>query len=129
MWMCYAEQSWTKAVDKLSVAERLKDEFLALEFDAQHEMVYRYNVFDIEYLENLVKKYLHGIEICEEFINGGCGSCFVRKLIEAGLKEFITGYLKFFPEAEQPEAEQLEGEQPEIYEEEKIMSDGACSAN
>lgn len=99
MWMCYAEQSWTKAVDKFSAAERLIDEFTALEFDASHEAVYGKAGYSAEYCEALENKYKRGLEICREFIEGkSCGSCFVRKLVAADLKEYITCYSRFFPE-------------------------------
>ncbi|KAF5295136.1 hypothetical protein FQA39_LY13287 [Lamprigera yunnana] len=40
MWMLYAEQHWTKAVDLKSAVERLHQKLGALEFDANHEAIY-----------------------------------------------------------------------------------------
>ncbi|KAF5299864.1 hypothetical protein FQA39_LY11401 [Lamprigera yunnana] len=46
MWMLYAEQHWTKAIDLKSAVERLYEKLGALEFDADHKAIYgmeRYN--------------------------------------------------------------------------------------
>ncbi|KAF5271741.1 hypothetical protein FQA39_LY08064 [Lamprigera yunnana] len=40
MWMLYAEQHWTKAVDLKSPVEHLYEKLGALEFDADHEAIY-----------------------------------------------------------------------------------------
>ncbi|KAF5278709.1 hypothetical protein FQA39_LY18364 [Lamprigera yunnana] len=40
MWMIYAQQLWTKALDLKSAVERLYEELSALEFDADHEAIY-----------------------------------------------------------------------------------------
>ncbi|KAF5300812.1 hypothetical protein FQA39_LY19120 [Lamprigera yunnana] len=40
MWMMYAEQHWTKAIDLKLAVERLYKNLGALEFDADHEAIY-----------------------------------------------------------------------------------------
>ncbi|KAF5289504.1 hypothetical protein FQA39_LY15059 [Lamprigera yunnana] len=40
MWMLYAEQHWTKAIDLKSAVERLYEKLGALEIDADHEAIY-----------------------------------------------------------------------------------------
>ncbi|KAF5301362.1 hypothetical protein FQA39_LY10760 [Lamprigera yunnana] len=40
MWMLYAEQHWTKAIDLKSAVERLYEKLGALKFDADHEAIY-----------------------------------------------------------------------------------------
>ncbi|KAF5298085.1 hypothetical protein FQA39_LY11853 [Lamprigera yunnana] len=40
MWMLYAEQNLTKAIDLKSAVERLYEKLGALEFDANHEAIY-----------------------------------------------------------------------------------------
>ncbi|KAF5285243.1 hypothetical protein FQA39_LY16704 [Lamprigera yunnana] len=40
MWMLYAEQHWTKAIDLKLEVERLYEKLSALEFDADHEAIY-----------------------------------------------------------------------------------------
>ncbi|KAF5302608.1 hypothetical protein FQA39_LY10226 [Lamprigera yunnana] len=40
MWMLYAEQFWTKAIDLESAVERLYEKRRALEFDADHKAIY-----------------------------------------------------------------------------------------
>ncbi|KAF5284309.1 hypothetical protein FQA39_LY04602 [Lamprigera yunnana] len=41
MWMMYAEQHWTKAIDLKLAVERLYENLGALEFDADHEAIYK----------------------------------------------------------------------------------------
>ncbi|KAF5301053.1 hypothetical protein FQA39_LY10872 [Lamprigera yunnana] len=41
MWMLYAQEHWTKALDLKSAVERLYEELGALEFDDDHEAIYR----------------------------------------------------------------------------------------
>ncbi|KAF5301220.1 hypothetical protein FQA39_LY10806 [Lamprigera yunnana] len=40
MWMLYAEQHWTKAIDLKSAVERLCEKLGTLEFDADNEAIY-----------------------------------------------------------------------------------------
>ncbi|KAF5269109.1 hypothetical protein FQA39_LY08779 [Lamprigera yunnana] len=40
MWILYAEQHWTKAIDLKSAVERLYEKLGSLEFDADHEAIY-----------------------------------------------------------------------------------------
>ncbi|KAF5293968.1 hypothetical protein FQA39_LY13581 [Lamprigera yunnana] len=62
MWMAYAEQGWTKAVD-------LNDHLSALEVDAEHEAVYGlgkcYSLIECSELE---VKYETGVKLCDKFL-------------------------------------------------------------
>ncbi|KAF5273671.1 hypothetical protein FQA39_LY07361 [Lamprigera yunnana] len=61
MWMLYAEQYWTKAIDLKSAVERLFENLGALEFDADHEAIYgmeRY--YTTQQCEQLRDKYKIG---------------------------------------------------------------------
>ncbi|KAF5280259.1 hypothetical protein FQA39_LY18082 [Lamprigera yunnana] len=61
MWMLYAEQHWTKAIDLKSAVERLYEKLGALEFDADHEEIYgmeRY--YTVQQREELRDKYKIG---------------------------------------------------------------------
>jgi hypothetical protein len=99
MWMCYAEQSWTRAVDKYTAVERLVQQFDALQFDAEHEAVYGNGCFSPEYCEELAEKYRKGSELCQQFLDGhNCGFCLIKNLIELDLMVFITQLSEFFPE-------------------------------
>jgi hypothetical protein len=99
MWMCYAEESWTRAMDKYTAAERLVQQFTALQDDAEHEVVYGNGTFTPEYCQVIVKKYQKGSELCQAFIDGKtCGFCLIRNLVDVGLKDFIAELSEFFPE-------------------------------
>ncbi|KAF5282121.1 hypothetical protein FQA39_LY17677 [Lamprigera yunnana] len=61
MWMLYAEQHWTKAIDLKSAVERLYEKLGALEFDADHEEIYgmeRY--YTVQQCKKLRDKYKIG---------------------------------------------------------------------
>ncbi|KAF5284790.1 hypothetical protein FQA39_LY04515 [Lamprigera yunnana] len=58
MWMLYAEQHWTKAIDLKSAVKRLYEKLGALEFDGDHEAIYgmeRY--YTVQQCEQLRDKY------------------------------------------------------------------------
>ncbi|KAF5302141.1 hypothetical protein FQA39_LY10476 [Lamprigera yunnana] len=61
MWMLYAQEHWTKAIDLKSAIERLYEELRALEFDADHKAIYgmeRY--YMVQQCEELRDKYKIG---------------------------------------------------------------------
>ncbi|KAF5280844.1 hypothetical protein FQA39_LY17948 [Lamprigera yunnana] len=58
MWMLYAEQHWTKAIDLKSAVERLYEKLCALELDADHEEIYGMEkYYTLEQCEQLRDKY------------------------------------------------------------------------
>ncbi|KAF5276840.1 hypothetical protein FQA39_LY06392 [Lamprigera yunnana] len=64
MWMLYAEQHWTRAIDLKSAVERLYEKLGALQFDADHEAIYgmeRY--YTVQQCEKLRNKYQIGRKI------------------------------------------------------------------
>ncbi|KAK4872010.1 hypothetical protein RN001_016134 [Aquatica leii] len=67
MWMAYAEQTWTKAVDFQTAVQRLVQEFSALEFDAEHEAVYGFT--SPELCATLAEKYQNGQKFLETDAN------------------------------------------------------------
>uniref|UniRef100_A0A1Y1LLL8 Uncharacterized protein n=1 Tax=Photinus pyralis TaxID=7054 RepID=A0A1Y1LLL8_PHOPY len=88
MWMCYAAENWTKAVDAHTAVERLVQELSALVEDAEHEAVYGLGRFCTEEeCNDLVKKYSRGIKLCNLFLNGKyCLTCLRRQLCKAGFE-------------------------------------------
>jgi hypothetical protein len=99
MWMCYAEESWTRAINKYTAAERLVQKFTALQDDAEHETVYGNGTFSPEYCQVLTRRYQKGSELCQQFIDGKtCGYCLIKNLVNIGLKDFIVELSEFFPE-------------------------------
>ncbi|KAF5289397.1 hypothetical protein FQA39_LY15086 [Lamprigera yunnana] len=79
MWMLYAEQHWTKAIDLKSAVERLYENLSTLEFDADHEAIYdmeRY--YTVQQCEELRDKYK-----------------IVRKMSEIGLRYFLDTINKY----------------------------------
>ncbi|KAF5297010.1 hypothetical protein FQA39_LY12224 [Lamprigera yunnana] len=58
MWMLYAEQHWTKAIDLKSAVECLYEKLGALGFDADHEAIYGMKkYYPVEQCEKLRDKY------------------------------------------------------------------------
>ncbi|KAF5301050.1 hypothetical protein FQA39_LY10869 [Lamprigera yunnana] len=54
IWMLYAEQHWTKAIDLKSAVERLYEKLGTLEFDADYEAIYGMEkYYTVELCENL----------------------------------------------------------------------------
>ncbi|KAF5273441.1 hypothetical protein FQA39_LY07458 [Lamprigera yunnana] len=65
MWMLYAEQHSTKAIDLKSAVERLFEKLGALEFDADHEAIYGMEkYYTVEQCEKLQDKYKIGRKVC-----------------------------------------------------------------
>ncbi|KAF5276181.1 hypothetical protein FQA39_LY18596 [Lamprigera yunnana] len=61
MWMLYAEEHWTKAIDLKSAVERLYEKLGALEFDADHEAIYGMEIYyTVQQCEELRDKYKIG---------------------------------------------------------------------
>lgn len=97
MWMMYSEQSWPKAIDKISSIKRLKEELCALERDAVNEKNRISSYYSQEYLEELENRYSLGAEICTEYLEKKnlCDKCFITRLVNAGLKDFTNEVEKF----------------------------------
>ncbi|KAK5642108.1 hypothetical protein RI129_000344 [Pyrocoelia pectoralis] len=91
MWMMYAAESWVKATDLRTAVKRLKQEFSALVFDAQHEVVYGRGDYSEEQCNALADKFTLGVTICDKFLNYKyCVECLMKRLNEAGLEEFAN---------------------------------------
>ncbi|KAF5275264.1 hypothetical protein FQA39_LY06924 [Lamprigera yunnana] len=99
MWMLYAEDHWTKAIDLKSAVERLYEKLGALEFDADHEAIYgmeRY--YTVQQCEELQDKYKIRRKVCRKFLKGKtCSQCLVKRINEIRLRHFldtINEYIK-----------------------------------
>ncbi|KAF5303253.1 hypothetical protein FQA39_LY09992 [Lamprigera yunnana] len=67
MWMLYAQEHWTKALDLKSAVERLYEELGALEFDADHEAIYGMEkYYTVQQCEELRDKYKLGWKLRSE---------------------------------------------------------------
>ncbi|KAF5298120.1 hypothetical protein FQA39_LY02544 [Lamprigera yunnana] len=90
MWMLYAEQHWTNAIDLKSAVERLYEKLGVLEFDADHEAIYgmeRY--YTVQQYEKLRDKYKIGRKVCRKLLKGKtCSQCLVKRMSEIGLRHF-----------------------------------------
>ncbi|KAF5294232.1 hypothetical protein FQA39_LY13480 [Lamprigera yunnana] len=61
MWMLYAEQYWTKAIDLKSAVESLYEKLGALEFNADHEAIYEMErYYTVQQCEELRDEYKIG---------------------------------------------------------------------
>ncbi|KAF5276560.1 hypothetical protein FQA39_LY18581 [Lamprigera yunnana] len=87
MWMLFAEQYWTKAIDLKSAVERLYEKLGALEFDADHEAIYGMErCYTVQQCEELRDKYAFGRRVCRKFLKGKtCSQCLVKRMSEIGL--------------------------------------------
>ncbi|KAF5277514.1 hypothetical protein FQA39_LY18482 [Lamprigera yunnana] len=87
MWMLYAVQHWTKAIDLKSAVERLYEKLGALEFDADREAIYgmeRY--YTVQQFEELRDKYEIRRKVCRKFLKGKTFSQYlVKRISEIGL--------------------------------------------
>ncbi|KAF5289748.1 hypothetical protein FQA39_LY03665 [Lamprigera yunnana] len=78
MWMLYAKQHWTKAIDLKSAVERFYEKLGALEFDADYEGIYGKQRYDtVQQCEQLRDKYKIGRK------------CLVKRMIKIGLLHFL----------------------------------------
>ncbi|KAF5296804.1 hypothetical protein FQA39_LY12322 [Lamprigera yunnana] len=63
MWMLYAEQHRTKAIDLKSAVESLYEKLSALKFDSNHKAIYGMEkYYTVEQCEHLLDKYKIGNE-------------------------------------------------------------------
>ncbi|KAF5297463.1 hypothetical protein FQA39_LY19267 [Lamprigera yunnana] len=94
---CMPQEHWTKALDLKSAVERLYEELVALEFDADHEAIYgmeRY--YTVQQCEELRDKYKIGRKVCKKFLQGKtCSQCLVKRISEIGLRHFLDTINKY----------------------------------
>lgn len=97
MWMWYAEEARSKACDLQSAVVRLHKQFIDLEFDADHEMVYGLERWDSNDRIIVVRnRYRKGVKLCERFLNNSISiEYLLKRLRKIGLKEFIPEIEKF----------------------------------
>ncbi|KAF5287213.1 hypothetical protein FQA39_LY15990 [Lamprigera yunnana] len=97
MWMLYAEQHLTKAVDLKSAVERLHEKFGVLEFDAEHEASYgmeRY--YTVQQCKELRDKCKIGRKVCRMFLKEKtCSQYLVKRISEIGLRHFLDTIIKY----------------------------------
>ena len=128
MWMCYAEKHWPEAVDPVSAAKRLSEEFSALARDA-YRQINGLGVTDDERTDyqHLERNYSKGSSLCKMFVYKKtlCAPCLVYKLeklkLECFAKEiryFLTvGVNENIPDQHNGEEEEEEEEDGNDYEE------------
>ncbi|KAF5298550.1 hypothetical protein FQA39_LY11751 [Lamprigera yunnana] len=99
MWMLYAQEHWTKALDLKSAVERLYEELGALKFDPDHEAIYgmeRY--YTVQQCEELRDKYKIGRKVCRKFLKRKtCSQYLVKRIHKVRLLHFldtINEYIK-----------------------------------
>ncbi|KAF5281480.1 hypothetical protein FQA39_LY17773 [Lamprigera yunnana] len=97
MWMLYAEQNWTKAIDLKLAVERLYEKLDALEFDADHEAIYGMEkYYTVEQCEKIRDKYKIGRKVCKQFLKGKtCSQCLVKRMSDIGLQQFLDTISKY----------------------------------
>ncbi|KAF5286645.1 hypothetical protein FQA39_LY16219 [Lamprigera yunnana] len=91
MWMLYAEQQWTKAIDLKSAVERLYENLGALEFHADNKSIYGMEIYyTVEQCEQLRDKYKIGRKLCGQFLKGKyCSQYLKDRLSKIGIQHFL----------------------------------------
>lgn len=103
MWMFYAEQSWSKAVDLKSSVERLYSELCALKFEADHETVYNFRVFtdseEVRHLRQLAENYSEASEVCSLYLDNEISlECVYYEFSKLDLLHMLHSLKHFTPE-------------------------------
>ncbi|KAF5269130.1 hypothetical protein FQA39_LY08800 [Lamprigera yunnana] len=97
MWMLYALEHSTKAIDLKSAVERLYKKLGVLEFDANHAAIYgmeRY--YTVQQCEELRDKYKIRRKVCRKFLKGKtCSQFLVKRISEIGLRHFLDTLNKY----------------------------------
>ncbi|KAF5285882.1 hypothetical protein FQA39_LY04343 [Lamprigera yunnana] len=126
MWMLYAEQHWTKAIDLKLAVERLYEKLGVLEFDADHEAIYGMEkYYKVEQCEKLRDKYKIGRKLCRQFLEGKyCSQCLKDRLSKIGLQHFLGRINKYISNSDTSDegeykAMKQNGEGPETTREEE----------
>ncbi|KAF5278261.1 hypothetical protein FQA39_LY18373 [Lamprigera yunnana] len=108
MWMLYALEHWTKALDLKLAVERLYEKLGALEFDSDHKAIYgmeRY--YTVQQCED---KYKVGRKVCRKFLKGKtCSQCLVKRISKIGLRHFldtINKYIKDCSDSSSPSSDE-----------------------
>lgn len=113
MWMCYADLSWPKVVNRLGAVQRLQSRLSMLEDDAEHEAIYGSGIFSQEYCEELARRYKEGYSLCSEYIAGKrCMKCLIQALIMENLGAFVQDLSQYSSDIDEEE-EQGAGDQQE----------------
>ncbi|KAF5291041.1 hypothetical protein FQA39_LY14474 [Lamprigera yunnana] len=97
MLMLYAEQHRTKAVDLKSTVEHLYEKLGALEFDADHKVIYgmeRY--YTVQQCGKLRDKYKIGKKVSRKFLKGKtCSQFIVKRMSKIRLRHFLDTINKY----------------------------------
>ncbi|KAF5289931.1 hypothetical protein FQA39_LY14940 [Lamprigera yunnana] len=119
MWMLYAEQHWTKAIDLKSAVERLYEKLGALEFDADHEAIYGMEkYYTVEQCEKLRDKYKIGRKVCRQFLKEKtCSQCFVKRISDIGLQHFLDTISKYIKDCSDSDTLSYSSDEEECKEE------------
>ncbi|KAF5301638.1 hypothetical protein FQA39_LY10685 [Lamprigera yunnana] len=97
VWMVYAEQHWTKAIDLKLAVERLYEKLGDLEFDEDHEAIYGMEkYYTIGQCEKLRDEYKIRRKVCRQFLKREtCSQCFVKRVNDIALQHFLDTISKY----------------------------------
>lgn len=102
MWMLYASQNWTEAVDITSAVERLTSELDALSDDAHHATNYDLSVcYDEEQIQLCLRdaeNYQKGVDLCEKYTDGSLDlDQLCDAMVECDLRRFLYHLFPYLP--------------------------------
>ncbi|KAF5306627.1 hypothetical protein FQA39_LY08816 [Lamprigera yunnana] len=118
MWMLYAAQHWTKAIDLKSAVERLYEKLGALEFDADHKAIYGVEkYYTVEQCEKLRDKYKIGRKVCRQLLKGKtCSQCLVKRISDIGLEHFLDTIRKYIKDCSDSDTSSYSSDEEECKE-------------
>ncbi|KAF5270983.1 hypothetical protein FQA39_LY18856 [Lamprigera yunnana] len=116
MWMLYAEQHWTKAIDLKSAVECLYEKLGALGFDADHEAIYGMKkYYTVEQCEKLRDKYKR--KVCRQFLKGKtCSRCLVKCISDIELQQFLNTISKYIKDCSNSDTSSYSSDEEECKE-------------
>lgn len=69
MWVAYAAESWTRAIDLKTYIERLEEQFECYKFDIELNLNKLYSEFQLDQLNKELEYYNRGLKLIEEYKN------------------------------------------------------------
>lgn len=102
MWMFYSAQYWPEVTDLESGVKRLHCELTDYRFEADHEIVYNFDVAldetELQNMKQLVEEYSDGLEVCDLYLRKEISlECLLYEFKKLNLRRFLQSLKKFVP--------------------------------
>lgn len=102
MWMLYDAEFYPKPENLECCIHRIYSKLTSLQMDAEHELVYNFNVFcdeeETQRVKELAINYSEGMEICNLYLSRTiCIECFCHEISKLNLQRFLFELKPFLP--------------------------------